>query len=58
MFKVRTEILPVIIGALGTIKRELNQNLELLAGHRSSVKVQTTMMSTAHIICKELGLSL
>jgi len=52
MWKVRTEILPVIIGALETFKKGLDQNLELLAIHPSSIELQTTLMSTAHIFHK------
>ena len=32
MWKVRTKIVPVIIGAFGTIKKRLDQNLQLLPG--------------------------
>jgi hypothetical protein len=56
MWKVRTKTVPVITGALGTIKRGLDQNLQLLPGHRSATELQKfTLMSTAHIIHKELG---
>ena len=33
MWKVRTKVVPVIIGALGTIEKGLDQNLQLLPGH-------------------------
>ena len=39
MWKVRTKILPVIIGALGTIKKGLDQNLQLLPGHLSATEL-------------------
>jgi len=56
MWKVRTKIVPVVIGALGTIKKGLDQNLQLLPGHPSATELQkVTLMSTAHIICKMLG---
>jgi len=56
MWKVRTKILPVIIGALGTIKKGLDQNLQLLPGHLSATELQKiTIMSTAHSIRKVLG---
>jgi len=32
MWKVRTKIVPVKIGALGTIKKGLGQNLQLFPG--------------------------
>jgi len=54
--KVRTKIVPVITGALGTIKKGLDQNIQLLPGHPSAIELQkVTLMSTAHIICKVLG---
>jgi hypothetical protein len=55
--KVMTEIVPVIIGALGTIRKGLDQTLQLLPGHPSAIELQKiTLMSTTHIICKVLGL--
>ena len=45
MWKVRTKIVPVIIAALGTTKKGLDQNLQLLPGHQ-----WVTLMSTAHSI--------
>jgi hypothetical protein len=57
MWKVRTKILPVIIGALETFKKGLDQNLELLPFRPSSIELQTTLMSTAHIICKSAGVN-
>jgi len=52
MWKVRTKVLPVIIGALETIKKGLDQKLELLLVHPLSIDLQTTLMSTAQIIRK------
>jgi hypothetical protein len=50
---------PVIIGALGTIKKGLDQNHQLLPGHRSATELQkVTLMSTEHIICKLLEAAL
>jgi len=52
---VRTKIVPVIIGALRTIKKGLDKNLQLLPGHPSATELQKiTLMSTAHIIHKVL----
>ena len=40
---------PLITGALGTIKKGFDQNLQLLPGHLSATKLQKiTLMSTAH----------
>jgi len=37
MWEVRTEIVPVIIGALGTIKKGFDQNFQLLQSHLSAI---------------------
>jgi len=49
MWKVRAKIVPVIIAALGTIKKALEQNLRLLPGHRLAIELQKiTQTSMAH----------
>jgi len=54
--KVRTNIVPVITGALGKIKTGLDQNIHLLPGHPSAIELQkVTLMSIAHISCNVLG---
>ena len=51
MEKVRTKIVPVINGASRTVKKGLDQNLQLLPGHQSATELQkVTVMSTTHII--------
>jgi len=35
---VRTKIVPVIPGAIGAIKKGLDQNLQLLPGHPSTIE--------------------
>ena len=56
MWKVRTKIVPVIIGALGTIRRGLDQNLRLIPGNRSALEQQkVTLMSPAQDIVKCWG---
>ena len=55
MADVRKKIVPVINGTLGTIKKVLDQNVQLLPGHPSAIVLQKfTLMSTAHSICKVL----
>jgi hypothetical protein len=55
MWKVRTKVVPVITGALGTIRKALDQNLQSLLGHPSAIGLQKiTLMSTANIIRKAL----
>jgi hypothetical protein len=52
-----TKIVPIVIGALGTIKKGLDHNFQLLPGHPSAIELQKiTPMNTAHIIRKVLGL--
>jgi len=56
MWKVRTNIVPVMNGALETIKTGLNQNRQMLAGQPSAIELQKiTLMSTAHIMLTVLG---
>ena len=56
MWKGRIKIEPVIIGALGTIAKGLDQNVQLLPGHPSALELQKIMlMRTAHIIRNVLG---
>lgn len=56
MWNVKTRVVPVIVGALGTVKRGLKQNLQLLPGNPSAYEVQKiTLLGSAHIIRKVLG---
>jgi hypothetical protein len=56
MWKVRTKIVPILIGALRTIKKGLDQNLQLLPVHPSATELQKiTIMRTAHNILVVLG---
>jgi hypothetical protein len=56
MWRARTNIVPVITGALGTIKNGLDQNLQLFPGHLSAIELQKiTLMSTVHSIWEVLG---
>jgi len=49
MWEVRTKIVPFITGALGTIKKGSDQNLQLLPGHTSAMGLQKiAQMSPAH----------
>jgi hypothetical protein len=54
MWKVRIKITPVITGALGTMKKGLDTNFQLLPGQPSATELQITLMSTAHSTCKVL----
>jgi len=50
VWKVRTKIVPAIIGALGTIKKGLDQNLQVLPGHLSAIELKRIAF-----ICRMLG---
>jgi hypothetical protein len=53
MWKVRTKVVPVITGALRTIQKVFEQNLQSLPGHPSAMGLQKiTLMSTANITIK------
>jgi hypothetical protein len=55
VLKVRTKIVPVIFGALGTIKKRSDQNLQLLPWHPSATQLQKiTQISTAKCWGKSL----
>jgi hypothetical protein len=49
MWRVRTKIVLVPIGVLGTILRGSDQNLQLLSGYPSATELQITLMTTAHV---------
>jgi hypothetical protein len=56
MWNVRTKIVLVIMGALGTMQKGFEWNLQLLPGHPSAIELQKiTIMNTAHIIFEVLG---
>jgi len=56
MWEVRTKIVPVVIVGSGTIKKELDKNLQLLPAHLLATELQkVTLMGTAHIILQVLG---
>ena len=51
MWKVRTKIVPVTVGALGIMKEGLDENFQSLPGRQSATELLITLMSTAHCIC-------
>jgi hypothetical protein len=55
MWKMRTKIVPVTIGTVGTVENGLDRNLQLLSGHPSAIRLEVTLVSTAHIILEVLG---
>jgi hypothetical protein len=55
MWKARKKIVALIDAALGKIRNGLDQNLQLLPGHRSATELLITLISTEHTIHKVLG---
>jgi hypothetical protein len=59
MWEMRTKIVPFVIVGSGTIKKELDKNLQLFPAHLLATELQkVTLMGTAHIILQVLGKSL
>ena len=53
---MRTKIVPVLAGSLGTFKKGIDQNLQLLPGNPSVTEPQKiVLINTAHIIHKVPG---
>jgi hypothetical protein len=48
MWKVRTNIVPVVTGALGTIKKGLDQNLQFFPGNLLTIELQKITLSAQH----------
>ena len=56
MWNVRTRVVPVVIVALGIVKKGLDQNLQLLPGQPLTIELQkVTLMCSTHIIHNVLG---
>jgi hypothetical protein len=55
MWNLKCTIIPVIIGAAGTVTRSLRKNLEAISGKHSIDSLQkTAILATSHIIRKVL----
>ena len=53
MWNVRARTVPVIVGALGTVKKEAEKNTDLIPGRLSFTEVQKiAIMGIAKILCK------
>ena len=48
VWRVRTEILPVVQGALATIRKGSEKNIQLLPGHPSAVQRQKVTLTNEH----------
>jgi len=55
MWKVKTTVIPVIIGATGTISKSFRKYLSNISGSHEVKELQkTTILGTGHIIRKVL----
>lgn len=56
MWRVKARIIPVVIGALGTVKKGIGNYLQQLPGQPKVGEIQKiALMGTAHILRKVLG---
>ncbi|KAF2886146.1 hypothetical protein ILUMI_20027 [Ignelater luminosus] len=56
MWNCRTKVIPVVIGALGTITNSFKNYIKEIAGHKLSESLQkSVLLGTAHILSKVLG---
>ena len=57
MWDLKTTIVPVVVGALGAIKKDTQKHIDQLPGAPSLRELQKiTLMGTAHILRKALSL--
>jgi hypothetical protein len=55
MWNVKTRVIPVIIGATGTISKSFRKYLSNIPGNHEVIELQkTAILSTAHILRKVL----
>jgi hypothetical protein len=55
MWNVKTRVMPVIIGATGTISKSLRKHVSTISGNHGVKEVEkTAIMATAHIFRKVL----
>ena len=59
MWRMKTTTIPVVIGALGVIKKGMRSNIEKIPGKISLEELQKiTLLGTAHILRKVLSIDL
>ena len=57
MWKMKTTVLPIVVGALGTMSKDFNKYLKQLPSDISSKQVQKiALLGTAHILRKILSI--
>ena len=57
MWQMKTIVLPVVTGALGTVKKEMVENIEKVAKSASVIEIQKICtLGSARILRKVLGI--
>ena len=57
MWKMKTEVIPIVIGALGTIRKGMEDNIRSVSGNMNIQTVQKTcLLGTARILRKVLSI--
>ena len=57
MWKFKTKVIPIVIGALGTISEDFEKYKNEIPGDMSTKEIQkTALMGTAHILRKTLNM--
>jgi len=55
MWNVKTRVIPVVIGATGTVSKSFRKYVSNIPGHHDFKKLQkTAILGTAHVIRKVL----
>ena len=58
MWHMKTAIVPVIIGALGLIKKRMNDNVSKIPGRVSIEEIQKiVLLGTSHILRRALSIT-
>ena len=56
MWNVKTKVVPVVVGALGTLRKDFAKGVELIPGRpKVSEFKKISLLGTAHILRKVLG---
>ena len=54
---MKTEAIPIVIGALGTIRKGMENNIRNVSGNMNTRTIQKTcLLGTARILCKALSI--
>ena len=55
-WNVKTKVVPVVVGALGTLRKDFTKGVELTPGRPKVSEIQQiSLLDTAHILRKVLG---